>query len=149
MLNQDIEARELDTLTGAPISLTLGGRDYKLKEPTLAVLDEMSRIWLQLPSIDIKSGTRTALEQARGALPIAAKPLAKSIAIAIAGEGYFTPWGRIRARMLANKIYRTTTPKELKKAAETLTAHGGLVDFIISMASLSTARTTRPGGGIE
>ena len=48
------QQQEVNRLLGEPITLTIGGHRYKVKEPTLGVLDLMSREWLKLPDIEFK-----------------------------------------------------------------------------------------------
>lgn len=147
--DKEIERKELDTLTGAPLTLTFGGKEYKVAEPTLAVLDEMSKCWVDIPEINIKGGAAAAISEAKALLGKTSKIMAKSIGIAMAGERYFSLYGRFLARKYARLVYVSATTKELRKAAEALTVHGGIVDFIASMQLMSIARTTRPTKSIE
>lgn len=134
------------------VTLTIGGKRYKVKEPTLGVLDLMSREWLKLPDIEFKDDMSNieALSIAKRAIVAHSKDIARSIAIGIIGEGCFVPiLGRFRVWRKARKVWRTMTHDECRVATERLSGTAGLMDFIVSMKLMSANATTTPKNGIE
>ena len=143
------ERKELGILTNEPIKIIIGGRERMMPQPTLAVLDEVSKIAIDLPTIDTDLTPSKMISEARALMPKAARKMSKAIGIALAGERYFKIYGKLLAWWYGLDVYIHATPKELKNAAQALTVNGGLVDFILSMQLMSIARTTKPTESIE
>jgi hypothetical protein len=145
------QQQEVNRLLGEPITLTIGGHRYKVKEPTLGVLDLMSREWLKLPDIEFKDDMSNieALAIAKKAIAEHSHTVARSIAIGLIGEGCFRPFGRLRVWRTARKVWRQLTHTECREATERLSGTAGLMDFIISMKLMSAHTTTTPKNGIE
>ena len=139
---------EVERLLGSPIAVKIGGKVVRIKEPTLGVMDLMTREWLKLDDIEIGENTSNleALQMAKRAVSKHAKSIAKAVAVGIIGEGCFKPFGGLRVWLKARKVYRLMTGKECRQVAEQLTGAGGLMDFIVSMKLMSAAETTRKGG---
>lgn len=144
-------ANELETLTGGKFEIQIGHKTHYIKEPTLAILDEMSKVWVSLPTVEIseKSDVNALISKAKVIVIEQAKNIAKSVAIGLLGEAYFKPFGKLRARRLAGWVYRNITAKELREVVTLLQGAGGLVDFIISIRLASTAVTTQAKNRIE
>ena len=152
MDNKEIQKQEVDRLLGADVALKIGGKTVRVKEPTLGVLDLMSREWLKLPDIEFKDDMSNieALSIAKRAIVEHSRTIAKSIAIGIIGEGCFVPvLGRFRVWRKARKIWRTMTHDECRIATERLSGTAGLMDFIVCMKLMSAATTTTPKNGIQ
>ena len=136
---------EVERLLGSAIAVKIGGKVVRIKEPTLGVMDLMTREWLKLDDIEIGENTSNleALQMAKRAVSKHAKSIAKAVAVGIIGEGCFKPFGGLRVWLKARKVYRLMTGKECRQVAEQLTGAGGLMDFIVAMKLMSAAETTR------
>ena len=132
-------------MLGSAIAVKIGGKVVRIKEPTLGVMDLMTREWLKLDDIEIGENTSNleALQMAKRAVSKHAKSIAKAVAVGIIGEGCFKPFGGLRVWLKARKVYRLMTGKECRTVAEQLTVAGGLMDFIVAMKLMSAAETTR------
>lgn len=151
-MEKQTQQQEVNRLLGEPITLTIGGKRYKVKEPTLGVLDLMSREWLKLPDIEFKDDMSNieAMAIAKRAIAEHSHTIARSIAIGLIGEGCFTPMiGRFRVWRKTRKVYKHLSHTECREATERLSGTAGLMDFIISMKLMSATTTTTPKNGIE
>lgn len=166
----EMERSELNALIGQGATYTLRyvksrgilGRRKKpvvethtIKQPTLAILDEISRIAIDL-TIDeegIAEGGLATIKTARSAVRDNALRNAQIIALATLGEEYYEireVAGRIERKKdrkalqrLTSLIYNTATPAQLSQMAASVTNMSNLGDFINSTRLLS-ARTTQP-----
>lgn len=160
-----MEAGELDRMldhgTEYTITYTRGGifgrkrsrrRTYTINEPTLAVLDEISRISVEL-RIDeegIGKGGYDTIRASKQAVTDNARKMAKIVAIATLGEGIYdtiagrSRYNRRRVDKLAHLIYHTTRPSQLMQLATTVTRQSNLGSFVSSTRLMSAARTTTP-----
>ena len=87
------ERKELGILTNEPIKIIIGGRERMMPQPTLAVLDEVSKIAIDLPTIDTDLTPSKMISEARALMPKAARKMSKAIGIALAGERFFRLYG--------------------------------------------------------
>lgn len=151
MKAKETQQQEVNRLLGAPILLSVGGKIRKVQEPTLGVLDLMSREWLKIPDLEFsdKMSNAEALSIAKKAIVDNSRTIARSIAIGIIGEGCFKPLGGVRIFLLSRKVLRNITHSECRVAAEKLTGMAGIMDFIISMKLMSANTTTTPKNDIE
>lgn len=148
----EVQKKELKTLLGEAHTLLVGRKPVLVKEPTLAVLDKMSQIFVEIPDLSEalnEKNAYSAINEAKQLLPKFAKKLSKALAICILGEKCFGWLGNWRIRRKTRHIYKHITPLELQRAAEFMTVNTGLVNFIVSMRLMSTATTTTPTNGIE
>ena len=144
------EQEQLNTLLGKGISLTINGKKQIIKEPTLAVLDKMSDIWLKFPTIEDNMPMKDAIDMAKIEVHKHARNMAKVVAIALLGEAQFTPIiGKIRLWLKERSIYRHCRPTDIRNMVEIITATNGLANFIVSMKLMCTARSTIPKNVIE
>lgn len=158
MDNEKLQQDELTRLLGEKRPILIGARTFYYYEPSLAVLDAMSKEWAKLPDVskdlaDISNGKTNdlapVLAKAKDLTIKHAYGMSKSIAIAIIGEGYFKMFGKRRAKRLAGYIYRHITNKQLSKISTELQSATGLVDFMLSIRLMSTATTTIAKNRVE
>lgn len=160
-----MEAGELDRMLDHGIEYTItytnGGifgrknsrrKTYTIYEPTLAVLDEISRISVEVRINEegIGKGGYDTIRASKQAVTDNAKKMAKIVAIATLGEGIYDTiagkyrYNRRRVDKLANIIYHTTTPSQLMQLSATVTSQSNLGSFVSSTRLMSAARTTTP-----
>lgn len=128
---------------------------YDIAQPTLAVLDEISELGMQLElsEEEIVKGEMNALREVRRSVTKNAKKLARIVAMATLGETMFdisTKHGATQTKRndkaidsLASLIYVAAKPEQLAFMAAAITNTSGLPDFASSTRYLS-ARTTEP-----
>lgn len=146
------QQEEIERLLGSAITIKVGGKAVKLKEPTLGVLDLMSREWLKLPDLEFNDDMSNVevLAIAKRAIIDNSQTIAKSIAIGIVGEGCFVPLvGAFRVWLMTRRVWRKLTHAECRTATEQLSGMAGLMDFIVSMKLMSASATTTKKGDIE
>ena len=133
---------------------------YEIHEPTLAVLDRLSAVWVEM-GIDedsLNAGGTTTLVEAKQIAHENAERMARIIAIAVLGEDYNITEvginGRIKSHQDDKELDRLTAlflhsikPSKLVGLANTVTNVSNLGDFIGSMRLMSGARTTQPRKG--
>lgn len=129
-------------------------RTFTIKEPTLATLDRLSALWLELEIDEAKLNGGHYLETARQLTAKQTQRLAEVVAVAVLGEDYYdtTPRGSgfqykpndARLRRLAATFFHAVKPSELFQLAVLITNVSNLGDFISSMRLMSAARTSDP-----
>lgn len=129
-------------------------RAYKIKEPTLATLDRLSLLWLQMEIDETKLGDDDYLRTARALASKEAAKLAEAVAVAVLGEDYYiatydgTTYRRKEdkkaLRDLTRLFFHTLKPSELLTLAIIVTNVSNLGDFVNSMRLMSAARTSDP-----
>lgn len=140
-----------------PVSQT-----FTIHEPTLAILDEMSAIAIdiEIDNEQMTKGGWDTIQSARRAVRKNAWKLCKIIALATLGEGAYEIKGdgiasaygigivrrsinKRRVTNLARLIYATARPSQIAAIANTVTRQSNLESFMHSIRLLS-ARTTQP-----
>lgn len=127
---------------------------YTIKEPTLATLDRLSLLWLQMEIDETKLGDDDYLRTARALANKEAKQLAEVVATAVLGEDYYiatfdgTTYRRMEDRKalrdLTRLFFHTLKPSELLTLAIIITNVSNLGDFVNSMRLMSATRTSEP-----
>ena len=127
---------------------------YTIKEPTLATLDRLSLLWLQMEIDETKLGDDDYLRTARALASKEAAKLAEVVAVAVLGEDYYiatydgTTYRRKEdkkaLRDLTRLFFHTLKPSELLTLAIIVTNVSNLGDFVNSMRLMSAARTSDP-----
>jgi hypothetical protein len=155
----EIERQELNLLVqrGFKFEVTVGKRKktFEIHEPTLAVLDRISDISLDIVIDENElNNDDNIMVNARKLIAGNAKRQATIIAMAVLGESYYTNipilkqvlnvFYRIRLRKLTDLFLHTITPSKLVGLAVAVTNISNLGDFLASMRLLSGARTTQP-----
>lgn len=134
-------------------------RVFKVQEPTLATLDRMSAIWVQLEIDEAQLSDEDYLKTAKNIAANGTKKLAEIVAIAVLGEDYYiaTDKGGYFARkedkkalrQLASTFFHCLKPSELFTLAVLITNVSNLGDFINSIRLMSATRTSEPTNRIE
>jgi len=129
---------------------------FNIQEPTLAVLDHLSAVWMGIGlNEDLlgAGGTDTLIEAKRTAAENTDKA-AEIVAIAVLGEDYYINemvGNRFKTRnddkeleRLKNIFKHSVQPSKLFQLATLVTNMSNLGDFIGSMRLMSGARTAAP-----
>lgn len=129
-------------------------RVYTVYEPTLATLDRLSALWVQMEIDETKLDDGDYLATARTLANKEAKRLAEVVAVAVLGEDLYNVTGSGAAcqyrpdekklRELANIFFHSVKPSELFTLAVLITNVSNLGDFISSMRLMSATRTSEP-----
>ncbi len=129
-------------------------RIYKIQEPTLATLDRLSALWVQMEIDETKLGDADYLSTARALAQKEARRLAEVVAVAVLGEDYYDTTEHRgafsykpnddRLQRLASTFFHTVKPSELFNLAVLITNVSNLGDFISSIRLMSATRTSDP-----
>lgn len=133
-------------------------RVYKIQEPTLATLDRLSALWLQMEIDETRLGDDNYLATARQMANKEAKRLAEVVAVAVLGEDYYDITehrgafsykpNEDRLQRLAATFFHAVKPSELFTLAVLITNASNLGDFISSIRLMSATRTSDPMGNL-
>jgi hypothetical protein len=143
---------------GFKFEVTVGKRKktFEIHEPTLAVLDRISDISLDMviSEEELNHENGDIMVNARKLVKENAKRQAAIIAIAVLGESLYTEIPvlkqilntvyRIRLRHLTDLFLHTVTSSKLVGLSCAVTNISNFGDFFFSMRLLSGARTTQP-----
>lgn len=129
-------------------------RVFTIQEPTLATLDRLSALWLQMEIDETRLGDADYLATARQMAGKEAKRLAEVVAVAVLGEDYYDTTehrgafsykpNEDRLRRLAATFFHTVKPSDLFTLAVLITNVSNLGDFISSIRLMSATRTSEP-----
>lgn len=129
-------------------------RVYKIQEPTLATLDRLSALWLQMEIDETRLGDDNYLATARQMANKEAKRLAEVVAVAVLGEDYYDITehrgafsykpNEDRLQRLAATFFHAVKPSDLFTLAVLITNASNLGDFISSIRLMSATRTSDP-----
>lgn len=129
-------------------------RVYTMHEPTLATLDRLSALWLQMEIDETKLADADYLATARKMANKEAKRLAEVVAVAVLGEDLYdtTEHGgtfsykpnEARLQRLASTFFHAVKPSQLFTLAVLITNVSNLGDFISSIRLMSATRTSDP-----
>jgi len=125
--------------------------EFVLKEPTLAVLDRASVVWLRMNTDGIDGEGADVLKEG---FTLAAKhshDMAECLAILVLGERYYKADGNDdnEIERLTELFYRTVKPSQFIELATFINATSNLVDFVNSMRLMKTSVTTTPAARVE
>lgn len=133
-------------------------RVYKIQEPTLATLDRLSALWLQMGIDETRLGDDSYLATARQMVNKEAKRLAEVVAVAVLGEDYYDITehrgafsykpNEERLQRLAATFFHAVKPSDLFTLAVLITNASNLGDFISSIRLMSATRTSDPMGNL-
>ncbi|MDR1416317.1 MAG: hypothetical protein LBJ57_02705 [Prevotellaceae bacterium] len=129
--------------------------NFEIQQPTLSTLDRISDVSLAMVvnSDELTANSDEVVAKARGLVKDNARRLARVVAIAALGEGYYitevAKSGKITRRAndkeldrLTDLFFHAVKPSQLVGLASAITSISNLADFIASMRLLSGARTT-------
>lgn len=179
----ELEKKELESLTGQGIPFQVRSRvkvpvkgigryfgrkeivdridDFEIKPPTLAVMDRLSLISIDLEVDDQKiSEGENTFELVKGYVAGNADRLAEYVAVATLGEDYYvreqTLSGRMReyedkeALQDLTKFFKTwLTPQELLTITKGIIVSMSFADFMHSMRLMKGTRTAKKKDPIE
>jgi hypothetical protein len=129
-------------------------RAFKVQEPTLATLDRLSALWIQMEIDETKLNDRDYLDTAKALAKKEARRMAEVVAVAVLGEDLYITTERrgvfsykpdeAKLQRLANTFYHAIKPSELLTLAILITNVSNLGDFISSTRLMSATRTSDP-----
>ena len=128
---------------------------YEIHEPTLAVLDRICELSLDMVIDEEAIKDEMVIAEAKRITKENTLKMARLIAVAVLGEDYhiteITPTGKIKRYnndkeldRLTNIFFHNIKPSKLALLTSTITNISNLADFITSMRLTSGARTTKP-----
>lgn len=125
--------------------------DFVLKEPTLAVLDRASEVWLRMNTEDIEKESSDAIKEGYKLANAHAKDMAECLAILVLGEAYYAVDGGDDKELnrLSELFYKTVKPSQTEEIAMFINATSNLVDFVNSMRLMKMSITTTPTARVE
>lgn len=125
---------------------------YTIQEPTLATLDRLSALWLQIEIDETKLGDDDYLRTARTLANKEARRLAEIVAIAVMGEDYYDVTfngttcrrseRKAELRDLTSLFFHTVKPSQLLTLAILITNVSNLGDFVNTMRLMCATRTS-------
>ena len=125
---------------------------YTIQEPTLATLDRLSALWLQIEIDETKLGDDDYLRTARTLANKEAWRLAEIVAIAVMGEDYYNVTfngttcrrseRKTELRDLTSLFFHTVKPSQLLTLAILISNVSNLGDFVNSMRLMCATRTS-------
>lgn len=126
-------------------------REYRIPEPTLAVLDRLSALWVELDIDEAALSGEDPVKAARCMAAAQCRRMADIAATAVLGEEYYLTDAKGRRKedrralqRLSDTFYHALTPADLLTLALLITNACNLVDFTASMRLMSASRTTAP-----
>ena len=132
---------------------------FKIKEPTLATLDRLSALWLQMEIDETKLQDEDYLRVAKTLANKESHRLAEAVAVAVLGEDYYTVTekggyyqrkeDKKALENLTSLFFHSVKPSELFTLAVLITNVSNLGDFTNSIRLMSATRTSDPTHLIE
>lgn len=126
---------------------------YTIKEPTLAVLDQISAEQIDLV-IDEKFISESGINEANKLTAKHTKRMARIVALAVLGEDYFKPVQRgpsfsyekdeSKLKELTDKLFLSVKPSKLFQLTLLINTMENLSDFTNSIRLMSANRTMMP-----
>lgn len=125
--------------------------EFVLKEPTLAVLDRASVVWLRMNTDCIDNENADVLKEGFTLASKHSHDMAECLAILVLGERYYTNGGNDDKELerLTELFYKTVKPSQFIELATFINATSNLVDFVNSMRLMKTSVTTTPAARVE
>ena len=139
-----------------------GIRKFEIKPPTLAIMDRLSRLSLDLEAISQQlAEAQNAVDLIKGSLSESARKMAEYVAIATLGTDYYvmeqTKNGKLvkyedkeALEEISNFLFTWLTPEELMMLSQLIIGSLGLENFLASMRLQKGTRTAaKKKGPIE
>lgn len=134
----------------APIR-TKERRTYHVPEPTLATLDRLSALWVEIAIDEAALKGEDPVKAARALTAAQCRRAALIVAVAVMGEDYYITDTKGRRREdrrgledMTDTFMHTMTPTDLLTLTLLITSACNLGDFTASMRLMSASRTTAP-----
>lgn len=125
--------------------MRIGGAEYTVAPPTIATLARVSAIVAEMPAQDLDEN-KVLTESLRIAKDVA-KPVARIMATLIVGEkrpGLRSIKDEIKLRKIADHIYRSASPNEIRELLTRLLQHQEVGSFFGLTAFLLEVGITKP-----
>lgn len=141
------EQKTAKTVLEEPVSIEIGGRTYRVPQPTTATLILVSANISRMPRIAMDEPSKVMTTTLHVAKDCA--PLGDILAILIVGarglrgSGVLGWWKRRRIKRLAARLLEEATPKELATATYQLLSRTQIADFFGLTAFLSEVNLTK------
>lgn len=135
------EELENKILTDTGIEVTIGGREFELKAPTLATMDRVSALGLKLKVNEEKAPLITFTQCANDN----AKICAEIIAIILLGKEY----NYFKLKKLTPFIYKHLTAEEFANIYVQYLSLVGVGNFISTIGLIKGSTTTSPNPIVE
>lgn len=129
-------------------------KTFAIGEPTLATLDRLSDLWLQMEIDETRLQSEDYLKTARALANKEARRLAEVVATAVLGEDYYiatydgTTYKRkedkAALKNLTALFFHSVKPSDLLTLAIIVTNVSNLGDFVNSMRLMCATRTSDP-----
>lgn len=113
---------------------------FKVKQPTLGVLDRLSAEFIKL-KVDEEGLVENPLQESKLLVAKHSRTIARIVAIAVLREECRDE-GKVTR--LADLFYRTVTPSQMLQLTNIIHLAANYASFTASIRSMSSARTTRP-----
>lgn len=125
--------------------------EFTLKEPTLAVLDRASDVWLRMNTESVEKEDSDTIKEGYKLAKAHAKDMAECLAILVLGEEYYAVDGgdEKELKRLTELFYKTVKPSQSEELAMYINATSNLVDFVNSMRLMKMSTTTTPTARVE
>lgn len=125
--------------------------EFVLQEPTLAVLDRASEIWLRMNTDDIEKEGADTVKEGFKLAKAHSHDMAECLAILVLGEAYYSVDGGDIKEMerLTELFYKTVKPSQTEEIAMFINATANLVDFVNSTRLMKMSTTTTPTARVE
>lgn len=125
--------------------------EFIIKEPTLAVLDRASVVWLRMNVDAIDKEGADPLKESYKAAADHSKDMAECLAILVLGEAYFSVPGGDEKELarLTELFYKSIKPSQCKEIAMYINAASNLADFVNSTRLMKMSLTTTPTTRVE
>lgn len=125
--------------------------EFVMKEPTLAVLDRASEIWLRMDTSAIEEKGADSINEGYRLAHKHAHDMAEAIAVLVLGEKYYAVDGGDDKEIerLTELFYKTVKPSQASELALLINATSNLVDFVDSTRLMRMSITTAPTGRVE
>ena len=140
-----IEQQAAETILQRELTVTLGGKDYSVPQPTVATLIAVSEAIAELHLTGTREGDNVVtltLRQAKDA-----KPIGRIVALMMRGarnyRGLMAKIEAWRLARLARKVLAISTPKELQTAVALIISTMQVGDFFGLTAFLSEINLTK------
>lgn len=125
--------------------------EFVMKEPTLAVLDRASEVWLRMNTDGLDQDGDDEQKEGFKAVRNHAKDMAECLAILVLGEEYYAVDGGDDKEIarLKDLFYKTVKPSQTHDVAMFVNAISNIEDFTNSMRLMKVSVTTAPATRIE
>lgn len=125
--------------------------EFRMMEPTLAVLDRASEVWLRYNTESLEQKEGDAVRAGWKLAKEHSRDMAECIAILVLGEAYYAVDGGDDREIgrLTDLFYRTIKPSQCDELAVFVNTVSNITGFVSSMRLMKMSVTTTPPARIE